>query len=214
MAYRVAIFDFDGTLADTMPWFASVLNEIADRYGIRHIDESEYEAFREMNPVQIMKYLNFPPLKLPAVATYVRKRMAHEIEEIQLVAGIPDVLRELAAAGVELAVVSSNARANVRKVLGPELSGLMGAFETGVALFGKPQKLRHVLSLRSTSPADAIYFGDEIRDVEAALAVGMASGAVTWGYNSGGSLAAHGATVVFRTPEEIVPLVLGARQGG
>ncbi|MHB1319887.1 MAG: HAD family hydrolase, partial [Anaerolineae bacterium] len=64
-------------------------------------------------------------------------------------------------------------------------------------------------NLRATAPEDAMYFGDEIRDVEAALAVGMASGAVTWGYNSGASLAAHGATVVFWAPAEIVPVVTG-----
>ncbi|MCU0522986.1 MAG: HAD hydrolase-like protein [Anaerolineae bacterium] len=209
MAYKLAVFDFDGTLANTLPWFISVANEVSDRYGIRHVDESEYDALREMNPIEIMKYLNINPLRVPAMATYVRKRMAHEIEEIALVPGMADALRTLFAAGVELAVVSSNARANVRKVLGPELSGLMVAFETGVALFGKPQKLRHVLNLRATAPEDAMYFGDEIRDVEAALAVGMASGAVTWGYNSGASLAAHGATVVFRAPEEIVGVVTG-----
>ena len=209
MRYRLAVFDFDGTIADTMPWFASVANEVSDRYGIRRVDERELDMFREMNPIEIMKYLNVNPLRVPAMATYVRKRMAHEIDEITLVPGMADVLRALAAAGVGLAVVSSNARANVRKVLGPELSGLMAAFETGVALFGKPQKLRHVLSLRGMAPEDAMYFGDEIRDVEAALAVGMASGAVSWGYNSGASLAAHGATVVFRAPEEIVGVVTG-----
>ncbi len=56
MAYRLAIFDFDGTLADTMPWFVGVLNEVSDRFGIRRIDQQEYDALREMSPVQIMKY--------------------------------------------------------------------------------------------------------------------------------------------------------------
>jgi phosphoglycolate phosphatase len=207
-SYDLAIFDFDGTLADSLPWFARVTNEVADRYGIRHIDEGEHDLFREMNPVQIMKYLNVSPLKLPAMANYVRKRMAHEIDEIELVPGMAEVLRTLSAAGVELAVVSSNAEANVRKVLGPALSGLMVAWECGVSLLGKPMKLRHVLNLRATAPEGAIYFGDEIRDVEAARVVGMASGAVAWGYNSAASLTAAGATAVFHAAAEIVGVVL------
>src|SRR5512136_2075732 len=102
MGYNLAVFDFDGTLANTLPWFASVLNEVADRYGFRHIDPSEYDTFREMNAIEIMKYLDISPLKVPAMATYVRKRMAHEVEEIELVPGMADVLRALAAAGVAL----------------------------------------------------------------------------------------------------------------
>lgn len=29
MRYRLAIFDFDGTLADSFPWFATVVNDVA-----------------------------------------------------------------------------------------------------------------------------------------------------------------------------------------
>lgn len=211
MAYRLAIFDFDGTLADTMPWFVGVLNEVSDRFGIRRIDQQEYDALREMSPVQIMKYLDVAPLRVPAMAAYVRKRMTHEIDEIALVQGMADVLRALDGAGMQLAVVSSNVAANVRKVLGRELSGLMAAFETGVPLLGKPVKLRHVLKVCATAPEDAIYFGDEIRDMEAAAIVGMASGGVAWGYNSVASLREHGATYVFAAPGEITDALLGSR---
>ena len=37
--YKLAIFDFDGTLADSFAWFLSVINEVADRYGFRRIEE-------------------------------------------------------------------------------------------------------------------------------------------------------------------------------
>ena len=208
-SYDLAIFDFDGTLADTMPWFAGIMNEVADRYGIRRVAESEVELLRSMNALQIAKYLCVPPLKVPAMGTYVRRRMGREIDAIRLVAGIPEALRTLSARGVTLAVVSSNAERNVRQVLGPELTGLMALFECGVSLFGKPAKLRHVLHTTGSRPERAIYFGDEIRDIEAAQSAGMASGAVAWGYNSEASLRAHNPTVVVCTPEEIVEVVLG-----
>ena len=34
-APTLAIFDFDGTLADTFPWFAGVLGEMAAKHGFR-----------------------------------------------------------------------------------------------------------------------------------------------------------------------------------
>ncbi len=209
MPYQLAAFDFDGTLADTLPWVASILNDVADRYGIRHIEESEYDLLRSYNVVQIAKYFSIPPLKIPAIAAYVQRRMAHEIDEIKLVPGIGRALHALNAAGVALAVVSSNAEGNVRHVLGSELSSLMMAWECGVALFGKPAKLRHVLRVGGVSPDRAIYLGDEIRDIEAAQAAGMASGAVIWGYNSEGALAAHTPTVIFKSVDAIVPTIAG-----
>ena len=46
MKYDFAAFDFDGTLADTMPWFNSVLNTVAEKYGFRQIDAAEREQLR------------------------------------------------------------------------------------------------------------------------------------------------------------------------
>jgi len=207
--YDLAVFDFDGTLADTLPWMVSIMNEVGERYGVRHVDESEYDMLRGMNALQIAKYLNVSPLKLPAMGAYVRRRMTQEIDAIRLVAGIPEVLHTLTAQGVTLAVVSSNAERNVRQALGSELASLMVMYECGVSLLGKPAKLRHVLHTTETAPERGIYFGDEIRDVEAAQAAGMASGAVVWGYNSAASLAALGPTALVRSPEQIVSLLLG-----
>jgi phosphoglycolate phosphatase len=207
--YDLAAFDFDGTLADTMPWVATIMHDVSDRYGIRRVEASEVELLRSMNALQIAKYLCVPPLKVPAMGAYVRRRMAREIDAIRLVPGITEALRALTGAGVTLAVVSSNAERNVRQVLGPRLAALMAMYECGVSLFGKPAKLRHVLHTTQTAPERAIYFGDEIRDIEAAQSAGMASGAVVWGYNSEASLRAHHPAVVAHTPEEIVEVVLG-----
>jgi len=46
MTYRPAIFDFDGTLADSFPFFLSVFNQIADQYGFRLIDTTQGERLR------------------------------------------------------------------------------------------------------------------------------------------------------------------------
>ena len=40
-AFELAVFDFDGTLADSFPFFASVYNALADRYGFRRVSAEE-----------------------------------------------------------------------------------------------------------------------------------------------------------------------------
>ncbi len=39
--YRLVVFDFDGTLADSFPWFARVINDVADRYRFARIAPDE-----------------------------------------------------------------------------------------------------------------------------------------------------------------------------
>ena len=109
---------------------------------------------------------------------------------------------------VALAVVSSNAEANVRRVLGPEHAALIGRYECGAALFGKAARFRRVLLRCGVAPADALCIGDEVRDVKAARDAGIAFGAVSWGYAAPEVLRAHGAAVVFGTVEEIAAEVL------
>ena len=48
-SYKLAIFDFDGTLADTFPWFCSVINDVAVRYRFRQIDPAETDALRGLS---------------------------------------------------------------------------------------------------------------------------------------------------------------------
>jgi phosphoglycolate phosphatase len=47
--YRLAIFDLDGTLADSFPWFSRVLNDVADRYRFKRVAPQEIDALRTMD---------------------------------------------------------------------------------------------------------------------------------------------------------------------
>ena len=84
--------------------------------------------------------------------------------------GVPEALRAIAARGVKIAVVSSNAEGNVRRALGPELSALVTTWSCGAGLFGKAKHFRDVLRATKVAPERALSIGDEIRDIEARVA--------------------------------------------
>ena len=46
MRYRLAIFDFDGTLADSFPLVMTMMNDVADRFGFRRVGEGELDELR------------------------------------------------------------------------------------------------------------------------------------------------------------------------
>ncbi len=187
---RLVIFDFDGTLADSFPWFVSVLNSVAARYGFRPVRPEEQDHLRGCDTRNLLRHLRVPLWKLPFIARHMRALMARDIDAITLFDGVPDLLRTLHARGVVIALVSSNSPDNIRRVLGPDLSALVTRMECGASLFGKPAKFRTLLRALAIPPHRAIAIGDETRDIEAARRVGIACAAVTWGYARADALAA------------------------
>jgi phosphoglycolate phosphatase len=150
-----------------------------------------------------MLQLGLPAWKLPLIARFMRMRMAQEIASISLFPGIATELERLSAAGVKLSIVSSNSEHNVRQVLGHRHAALFQRFECGVSLLGKGVRLQRVLRAHRVAPNDAIYVGDELRDLHAAHGEQIPFGAVGWGYARLEALAVQSPEVVFSRVEEI-----------
>lgn len=203
-AYKLVIFDFDGTLGDTMAWFLDTADAMADRFGYRKIDRSQLDTLRTMSARDLMKLQKLPALKMPMIAAHFHGLMARDAGSIRMFDGAAETLRALHGAGVKLAVVSSNTEANIRVVLGEELSGLVSLFACGATVFGKASKFRRVLKTLGVTAAEAISIGDEIRDIDAAREVGIATGVVSWGYTAPDALKTQKPDHVFETIGEIV----------
>jgi phosphoglycolate phosphatase len=209
MKYRLAAFDFDGTLADSVRWLFGVMAGVSEKYRFRRVETQDLPILRGLSTRQVLTYLRLPAWKLPWVAAHVRRLQARDIEQIKLFDGVTEMLTALAGSGIVLAVVSSNDEQNIRRVLGPEIAARVSHFGCGASLFGKRAKLRGVLRRSGFSPAQAIYVGDETRDIEAARSLGMASGAVCWGYAMPDALRAVTPTEVFVTPSQVTLRLLG-----
>jgi phosphoglycolate phosphatase len=203
VTYRLAIFDMDGTLADSFPWFARNLNSVADRFGFRRIEPDEVETLRRLDARRILQRLEVPGWKLPLIARHMRALKAQHIGEIALFPGVDRMLRALKEAGVRVAVVSSDAESNVRRTLGAENAARIDHYACGASLFGKRAKFRQVLRRSGIAARDAIAIGDELRDAEAARQAGVAFGAVAWGYTSVEALQAASPAHVFFSVDEI-----------
>lgn len=204
MRYRLAIFDFDGTLADPFPWFVGAINECADRFGFRRVEAHEVETLRGYESRRVMAHLQAPPWKLPFIARHMRARMGADIGGIALFPGVVRLLDELAAARIRIAIVTSNAEQNVRRVLGPRNAALVHHFECGASILGKQPRLRKVLRASGIPAAQALSIGDEIRDLHASRAAGIPFAAVGWGFTTLEALRAQAPDAVFQTVDELI----------
>lgn len=207
-AYSLVIFDFDGTLADSFPWFCSVLDQTADKFGLNRVKPEEIESLREHSSREALNRLGVPMWKLPAIANYMRGLAVEGISAIPLFPGAGATLAALHRGGVRLALVSSNAEAAVRAVLGPA-SDLIDRYACGSSLWGKASKFRSVLRGLGADHSQTLAIGDEIRDIDAAREAGLAAGAITFGYNSRQALAEHNPDYLFDDYDDLLSVVIG-----
>ena len=209
----LVIFDFDGTLADSTAWAIRAVRPLAERFKFKAVTEDEIAMLRGRTSREIIAYLGLPLWKVPLVAAHGKKMMAAEAHAIPLFSGTGDLLRGLSAAGLRLAIVSSNSEATIRSILGPDLAELIDHYGCGAAIFGKAAKFKAVVKASGIAKGRVLCIGDETRDIEAAREAGLACGAVEWGYATRRALADHGPTMMFAAMDEIISRLAASNDG-
>jgi phosphoglycolate phosphatase len=211
MPYKLAIFDMDGTLSDSFPWFLSVINSVADKHKFQRVERDRIDVLRSVGAGELVRLLGVAKWRIPLITREMRQMKARQLDRIPLFAGVDRLLRELNAGGMVLAVVSSDSEANVRRALGAHARHI-AHYACGASLFAKAGKFRRIMKLAGISVDDTICIGDEIRDIDAAREAGIDFGAVTWGYTSGPALAARAPNYLFSRVDEVIAALATPRR--
>jgi len=208
MRYRTLIFDFDGTLADTLEESRSIFNLLAPDYGLRQIGEEEMPRLRHLSLLELLDDLDIPKRRLPSLMSRGTTMMRANISRMPLIPGIAEVLPELRKHAQMFGVLTSNATANVDLFLRAHgMRGLFNFISSTSKLTGKAKHLRAIRKTFSLRAEDMLYVGDEIRDIKAAKKAGIDMAAVTWGFNSTESLSKECPEYLISSPDEFLQLV-------
>jgi phosphoglycolate phosphatase len=208
MIYRTLVFDFDGTIADTLGESRRIFNQIAPDYGIRQIEENELNHLRHLSLKQLLDHLDIPKRRVPAIISRGTGLMRGNITRLQMIAGMSEVIVELRKHVHSFGILTSNATANVDLFL--RTHGLREQFDfisSTSKLTGKAKHLKAIRKTFSLRPEELLYIGDEIRDIKASQKAGIPIAAVTWGFNSRESLAAEKPEHLFEHPTDFLRLL-------
>lgn len=206
-AYRVVLFDFDGTIADSLPTSFETFNRVALHYGLDPITHEQAIALRRLDSRTIVKRLG-GLLRSSRIMRAAKADFARHIDQVPPFPGIPEAVRQLREKGCTLGILSSNEHDTILKFLGNHrLTDLFRIIETGSPLFGKAPRLRRIRRRLNSPPGSILYVGDETRDVQAAGKAKVAAAAVLWGANTREALAPFEPRHILAHPDEIVPLV-------
>ncbi len=203
MKYRLLIWDFDGTLADTLQTGLEIYNQLAERHKL--VPVTDPDAVRGMSSQKFLKAHKISLFKLPRLVREFLALQKNYLTEIRVFPEIPQTLERLRRENLQLGVVSSNSEENIRTCL--KANGVEDQFDFIVGfsrLFGKERALRRIVKRQRIAKQEVLYVGDEIRDIEAARRVGLDIASATWGFNTRESLAKQEPTFVFDNPTELL----------
>lgn len=203
---NLLLFDFDGTLADTMHILLDIYNSvIAPIYKSKLIDPAIIQKLMSESGIKLLPEYNVNPLKIPFMVSRARKELAQRMDEVRPHKGIIETIHSLKNLGYSCGIATSNSRSNVNSFL--EKNKIADCFDyiyTGKDLFGKSAMLRRMIKEHKIDPKVTAYIGDEIRDIEAGKSVNFFTIAVTWGFNNEDILLKASPNLILKESKELL----------
>jgi phosphoglycolate phosphatase-like HAD superfamily hydrolase len=201
---KYIIFDFDGTIADTIDLALNIYNRISPEFNCNPIKDEDRELLRKRKPQDLLKVYGVTKLKLILILLRIRKEMSNLIPELKPVKGIRESLKEIKNTGLRLGILTSNSKNNVNAFLENNgMSELIDFIYSGKSLFGKDRVLMRLLDNEKISRDNIIYIGDEARDIEASKKVSIPVIVVSWGLNKKDFLVTLHPNQIADTPADI-----------
>jgi beta-phosphoglucomutase-like phosphatase (HAD superfamily) len=198
---KALIFDLDGTLIDTIPFYFSIVDAVMERLQMSPVSrEAIAEAAKDgkFEWGRILPYTTETPLEeLTARATAIVREVAPSLsrEEIAIFTGVASLLKAIARQGVKMGIATSTPRIHLnRKVLALKKAGLDGLFHTVIAADDvplskpAPDPLLVCAAKMGVAAADCLYIGDMRLDIRAGRAAGMTTVGVLTGFDDYPSL--------------------------
>lgn len=189
MNVRTVLFDLDGTLLDTAPDFAHVLDGMRQERGAAAMDFTAFRATVSHGATAMLN-LAFPGTshdELEALRTEFLNRYADNLyRDTRLFPGMDHVLNELEALQVQWGIVTNKPGWLTVPLL--DLAGLSGRVRCVVSGDTLPERkphpapVLHACSLAGCSVEEAVYIGDAERDIQSGRAGGMRTAIALFGY--------------------------------
>lgn len=212
--HKIAIFDLDGTLADTLYDLADAVNYGLEQLGYPVHPYDSYKMFVG-NGVQKLCYRAIPEDKKEEtdklLALFTKYYNEHFLDKTDLYPGIRETLRKLSSNGVRLAVATNKPHEFAVSIV----EKLLPEFEFIKILGGcseRPKKpdpkiICDILTMLPDSNK-AYMIGDSNVDILTAKNARISSIGCVWGFRSREELTSAGADLIAETPFDIPDFIL------
>ena len=180
---KAVVFDFDGTIADSLLGVLAVYKRFQTRNFPHTTDE--VNDFRNKSIFRIARDLRIPLHHMIWLAIFGRRMFQSHLDKVHLYHGMKELLLQLHKEGVKIYILSTNRAETIHTFLSQQgLSGVVENVYGKAFVFNKAPKLKRLLRIEKIQRAETACVGDELLDIFSARRAGVQSIAVSWGYTS------------------------------
>jgi len=212
---RAMLFDLDGTLLDSAPDLVGSLNWVRRSENLPPLDIAEMQRFASKGAVGLLK-AGMPAADDATLESWRQRFLDHyalnSFRDSRLYDGIPELLAFLGEAGIPWGIVTNKIEALTLPIIeAAQLGASIGCVVCGDTLNESkphPAPVSLACGMMDVAPAETLFVGDDVRDIQAGKAAGTLTAAVYYGYGSDeleGDIVAD--SVRIHHPEELVDLV-------
>ena len=200
------IFDFDGTLADSLVAMIAVFNKNI-RGSDNPLTAEEILRLRGMTSRKAINSLGIHWWQMPKLLLQGLPDFKALIPTLHSFEGMPETLKAMHARGDNLFIVTSNTRDSVDKFLHlHEIPDYFTDVESGAGIFKKAKHIRALMKKHNLIRKHTVYVGDETRDVQAAKRANIKGVSVTWGFNTLGILEKQRPSFIIDSPKQLLDI--------
>jgi phosphoglycolate phosphatase len=206
--FELVVFDWEGTLSDTLGQFIQAFAVEAKRLELGEVDLELARHYIALGPVIAIKKL------FPHLATHQQSDLLQSVQnslitnptEICLTPGALDVLQKMKQAGIQMAVASNRGQQSLLRDI--EASGLGDFFTTTRSASQAPPKpcpqmLEEIMSVCGVTAFETLMIGDSASDIEMANQLHVVAIGVDFYFQNESILRAAGAENVFNDFQQL-----------
>lgn len=214
---KIAIFDLDGTLSDSIASMKYCGDKAVEKYGYGPFTEYQYKYFVGDGASNLVKRVLTAAGDTElthyeeAFAEYKRLFQEFCMYQVKPYDGIPELLKELKERGIILAVLSNKPHAETIRVIedlfGTDCFDVIQGQEEGLPIKPSPAGVFRILEKTGFAPEDVIYLGDTATDMKTGKGAGAFTVGALWGFREEKELVEGGADVLIDYPTKLLEYV-------
>lgn len=202
---KLIIYDFDGTIADTYPQNLITEQILARKYGYKKLIFSP--KLREKTFLEILRNeISLKPIQIPLFFFRFQNELPKHMQKSKLFPQIFDLItsqKNKYILGIISTNISRDAKTNIKILLEKNKINNFAFIENPSFLIGKANTIRNKLKELNLNPNEAIFIGDETKDIIAAKKAKVKSIAVSWGFHKEEILKKQNPFFIAKTPKDI-----------
>lgn len=217
MRYKLACFDLDGTLLDTLGGLTQSLNAARRMNNLEPQTEEQVRSFIGNGVTKLIeRSLTADPgdyseeLKMRLLKDNISYYNSHYLEKTRPYNGITEVVMRLKSEGMLIACVSNKNDEPVQKLIEHFFPGLFdyvsGSME-GVERKPSAEPVERCLNALGVENSETVYIGDSDTDIMTAQNSGTDIISCTWGYRSREFLMENGAVCICTDPMDLITFI-------